>query len=425
MKKSKPINATILEKKTPVQEISFQHFNHLLYEVQNQTILIWNYKGLKNLPPSLIQEASHIQQIYLKHNLLCKLPDNLGCLQNLTYLYLYGNNIEELPDSIGEIKTLNILDVSNNKLKSLNPAVSKLTNLRSLVIANNELTCIPSAISDLKALSLLILTGNRLLSLPESLGNCRALQGLYIDNNLMQILPHSLVNLSLLAHLSCCHNYLVNLPSKPFISQPTLFFDNNQELNYLPFSLLQDLKIGDFYNPYVVPSCGCFLSNPIKNRTVVVCFKKLTENSSVLHLPLQLLRISCYRENKTLNVAPLLELCLRYIWKKKNNYFNHILEPGILPLSLAHYLDEGPVIFCEHCKKNTIFLYASLIAISVKVTSQRDTDGKEVPIIIYFCSDFCAHAFVLKVNTYVDDYGLWLQQCLSSPLNVKIAPHFC
>lgn len=402
-----------------MQDISAKKYIHLHSEIQRQNILIWNYKGLKTLPDTLIQEAPHIQQIYLKHNLLIKLPDNLGHFKSLTVLYLYGNNLEELPDSIGEIKTLNILNLSNNKLKHLTPSVSKLVNLKSLDVANNELTFLPTEISDLKALSLLILTGNNLCYLPESLGKLQGLQGLYVDNNAMHTLPHSLTSLPLLAHLSCCHNYLVNLPSKPFVRQLLLFFDNNPELNFLPFCLLKNLKKDDYYNPFVVPSYGCFAKNCIENNTVNVCFKDHIADGIILNLPLQLRHVTSYKGFDRLSLPPLLELCLRFLWQQRDNQtFSSVLMPGILPWPLANYLQIGPAVFCEFCQTVSIFIHSSIIVISVKLTSQLGSETKDVPAILYFCSDFCAYKFVEKVKTYSDNYGSWLKEALLFRLNI-------
>lgn len=419
------VSATKSRSKSPLRDkyigISPQHLKHLLNEVKNQSVLLWNYKGLKILPKSLIQEASHVQQIYLKHNLLVELPDNLGCLRNLTFLYLYGNNIEDLPDSIGDIKTLNILDLSNNKLKVLRRPMMELINLRSLVISNNELSNIPSEICNLKALSILILTGNRLRSLPETIGELRALQGLYLDNNFLQHLPHSIVNLPLLAHLSCCHNYLLSLPSRPFLSQPALFFDNNPDLNYIPFCLLEHLKIGDFYEPFLLPSYGCFSRNPICNKLVKISYNEIFPESDVIHLPFQLANISCVKDFSKLNVPPLLEICLRSLWNEKSRInLNDIILPGFLPSNLSTILSMGPVIHCDNCNISIIIAFATLIIISVNITSQQGIEGQEIPVAIYFCDDSCFKSFLLKLRASTDLYNQWLYRSLNSRLGIEI-----
>lgn len=410
------------------EELNEQQVKELLSEVRHQTSLHWNFRRLKSLPRELLEECSHIEQMYLKCNLLMKLPNNLGCLSHLTYCHLNGNNLQSLPDSIGEMVSLQVLDVGNNKLKALPLTLSKLPSLRSLVAVYNQITYFPAELCCLQSLSLLMLSGNSLLHLPEAISGLTGLQGLYIDHNLLRELPRSLAALPILTRISCCCNHLTHLPAVAFISRPKVFFDNNSGINYLPFSLVRQLRSGESWNPVVMQTSGCFQDSAVVNNTVYISLSRSVKsgNSHWLVLPPQINTVTTSLSGSA-KLPPLKEICLRSIWSGKQGSRNstwHItngINVGLLPSSLCVILEIGPVAYCETpgCEM-PIFTHTSIIVVTISLSAKLYMEGSLVPTVMYFCCDSCAKQYTQSIQKMVDEFSLWLSGRLECACSIEL-----
>jgi len=67
---------------------------------------------------------------------LSKLPETLGCLNNLTSLVLKNNRLEDIPTSLNSLTKLKLLDLSMNKISHL-PTISNLKELTTLNLSVN------------------------------------------------------------------------------------------------------------------------------------------------------------------------------------------------------------------------------------------------------------------------------------------------
>ncbi|XP_076044599.1 uncharacterized protein LOC143027239 isoform X2 [Oratosquilla oratoria] len=364
-------------------------------EIRSQTILHWNYRRLSLLPEELIQEGGHIRQIYLKRNLLCTLPESIGALSQLTYLYLHGNKLQALPEAI--------------------------------------------ELCSLKGLSVLMLSGNNLRSLPDAVQGLTGLQGLYLDHNQLTELPRTLAGLPLLTRLSCCANNLLSLPALPFMATPAIFFDDNHDLNYLPFSLVQQLRVGESWDPVTLQTCGCFQEQSIINQTVFVRMKEKQVHGEEIHIVIGkwLHHISSVLEE--MSVVPLSELCIRYIWNQQHGHLSsgspcntdqHKAKYGrsarritseYLPPSLCNPINFGPTAYCgnETCLK-PVFTYSSVIFIKIDIVSRLQTDRKTIPCAVYFCCDTCCKAHTSRIQHMVDDFSLWLSERFRNCCQFKV-----
>ncbi|XP_042221482.1 leucine-rich repeat-containing protein 28-like [Homarus americanus] len=422
-----------LSNRPSTDEFSDEQRKELLREVRCQTNLHWNYRHLKSLPSELLEEGQHVEQIYLKCNLLMSLPNNLGCLSRLAYCYLNGNDLRSLPDSIGEVASLQVLDVGNNKLTSLPLTLGRLPSLRSLVAVYNQITCFPKELCGLQSLSILMLSGNNLLHLPEAISGLIGLQGLYVDHNQLRELPRSIAALPILTRISCCCNPLTHLPAVPFISRPTIFFDNNPEMSYLPFSLLRQLRSGETWNPVVIQTCRCFQEKVVINNTVLISLSGPVKNDHPhsLVLPSQITTITSSEKGSPV-LPSLRELCLRYIWNEKENSKDDIqrrktrkqffvLTSDFLPLSLCDILEVGPVAYCDtpSCKM-PIFTFASIKVVTVTVTAMMHVKGSVVPAVMYFCCDTCAQQYSQNIHWMMDEFSVWLCGKLDTACSIEL-----
>ncbi|KAL4707781.1 hypothetical protein ACJJTC_001727 [Scirpophaga incertulas] len=116
-------------------------------------VLHWNYRGFTEFPLHRINgEEAEITDIYLKENLITRVPNEICKLENLESLYLSGNDITELPKEISGLKCLKCLDLSGNRLSSIPDEVAELKSLKFLILDENELTELPLRLSELHSL---------------------------------------------------------------------------------------------------------------------------------------------------------------------------------------------------------------------------------------------------------------------------------
>lgn len=129
-------------------------------------------------------------------------------------------------------------------------------------------------------------------------------------------------------------------------------------------------------------------------------------------------------------IPPLRELCLRYIWKEKKyprnesrkrkpyKLFNCINSTS-LPSHLCELIELGPIANCEAPKcRMPIFTSASIIVLSITVTARLYIEGNIVPSVVYFCSDQCAKTYVQEVKAMVDEFSIWFRNRLEQACNV-------
>lgn len=115
----------------------------MVNEVQQKTILHWNYRGLTEIPEAIRDVGVNVQEIYLKWNKLRSLPNWISDFSNVTNLYLFGNCLENLPTSLGQMSKLTVLDLSANQLKALPNCLGCLKNLVSLQLNHNFIKSLP------------------------------------------------------------------------------------------------------------------------------------------------------------------------------------------------------------------------------------------------------------------------------------------
>ncbi|KAI8436598.1 hypothetical protein MSG28_010120 [Choristoneura fumiferana] len=104
-------------------------------------------------------EESEITDIYLKENLISRIPSDIGRLEHLESLYLSGNDITQLPREISKLRALKCLDVSGNRLRNIPDEIGDVRNLKFLILDENELSELPLRLAELRALRYLSVCG--------------------------------------------------------------------------------------------------------------------------------------------------------------------------------------------------------------------------------------------------------------------------
>ncbi|XP_013164240.1 PREDICTED: uncharacterized protein LOC106115433 [Papilio xuthus] len=135
---------------------------------KSSTVLHWNYRGFTKFPIEHLRgEEGEVTDIYLKENLISRVPNDIGKLRNLESLYLSGNDITELPREISQLRRLKCLDVSGNRLRGVPDEIGELRELKFLILDENELRNLPLRIAELRSLRYLSVCDNKLQWLPQ------------------------------------------------------------------------------------------------------------------------------------------------------------------------------------------------------------------------------------------------------------------
>eukprot|EP00092_Neocalanus_flemingeri_P045963 GFUD01051582.1.p1 GENE.GFUD01051582.1~~GFUD01051582.1.p1 ORF type:complete len:429 (-),score=108.48 GFUD01051582.1:51-1337(-) len=190
---------------------------------------------LEELPTQLHKSLPLLTNMYLHKNNMVRLPEDLGCLQNLTVLDISKNHLREVPESIRDLKVLKTLDLSHNQLTKLDLNIFRISSLEYLVAVGNRINILPESVRNLTNLFGLYLSKNQIISVPDSLANCRNLHELYLDHNLLTNIPSVLTTLPDLSILSLSSNHLVTLPALPFLSCPRVLCEENPHLHHIPY----------------------------------------------------------------------------------------------------------------------------------------------------------------------------------------------
>jgi hypothetical protein len=170
--------------------------------------------GGRRVPVTAVEN----RHLYITHNELAALPDEMGALKNVAFLYaeynrlrtlpralldmdsliaMYftGNRFTEIPELVFEMTWLRKLQFSKNQLTVLPEAIGRLTELRHFNIAENQIAVLPETIAHLKLLRVCDFSDNRLTRIPEAFGEIPIANQLRVRNNPLTDLPRGLIKM--------------------------------------------------------------------------------------------------------------------------------------------------------------------------------------------------------------------------------------
>ena len=111
--------------------------------------------------PKAITKLTGLKELYLGHNRLHRIPEDVFTLASLEKLDLTDNGIVALPPSIGELQKLRSLHLSRNSLEMLPATLVKLKELHWIDLRANSIRDLQQEIiKDMPQLTLLWLDGN-------------------------------------------------------------------------------------------------------------------------------------------------------------------------------------------------------------------------------------------------------------------------
>lgn len=238
---------------------------------------LWEMLIENNITPQYMAVSTNLEYIFpemcvgwyeltaliLQGNNLRYLPQNIGCLHNLTILEINAPCLELLPDSlcqltkleyfilgksqvsalpneIGNLNQLFALKVENSQLRSLPESIKELTCLQYLCLEYNQLETLPFEIGSLINLKMLDVRHNRKLSaIPESVGNLIHLEELCLDDTGITELPDCICRLINLHALYAGCTPILSLPENVGdLVNLTMMYLSSTKLSRLPKSIV-------------------------------------------------------------------------------------------------------------------------------------------------------------------------------------------
>ena len=150
--------------------------------------LFLNHNEISSIPDE-ISALKNVIFIYLENNQLSVLPRALTQMDSLIGMYFTANQFNDIPPFVFEMTRLRKLQFAKNHLTVLPPEIGNLSRLIHFNIGNNEIAVIPDTIAKLKLLRVCELSDNRIASLPEAFGDVPILYQLRVRNNPLTSLP--------------------------------------------------------------------------------------------------------------------------------------------------------------------------------------------------------------------------------------------
>jgi len=452
------LNMEVSDDDTDEENTSTCVNQELIREVSSHHVLHWNYRSYTSLPTELLEYGSHVEEVYLKENQIEELPDQLnkslpplsnmylhknnivrlpedfGCLQNLTVLDLSKNHLRALPESTKNLKNLKTLDLSHNQLTDLDLNIFKLPSLEYLVAVGNRIHFLPDSVSNLTQLFGLYLSNNQIVSIPANLANCRNLHEVYLDHNLLTHIPSILTTLPALSILSLSSNSLLTLPALPFLSCPRVLFEDNPHLHHIPYWTGCQQTILSYSNQ----ASWAAMAGPVVQNTLQGVWNLRSQGCSLVQEGTPIHHSTSIQiDNKHLILPPelntvippsapclpsLTELCLKAVYSLVSGSLQltvntnqdihlHLLSTstkndGIsltdsqLPTSTAGVLARGPVSFCTWPSCTKPIFQESCVEIIEKQVQRTflgtgEVEMRSVLATRFYCSPACFNSYVM------------------------------
>jgi Leucine-rich repeat (LRR) protein len=182
-----------------------------------------------------IGEFPNLDALFLEHNQLGELPDEVANLQSLTKIGLMGNNLTRVPPALLQITGLQMIDLGHNDIAELPPEVGNWVNLTDIGLAGNkrlkrlpptvaswqELKQImagdsieefPPEVGEWRKMKLFDGTGGKFTTLPKEIENWKEAEYLVLRGGMVTHLPAEISNIKRWQSIDLRDNPLTEIP---------------------------------------------------------------------------------------------------------------------------------------------------------------------------------------------------------------------
>jgi Leucine-rich repeat (LRR) protein len=131
-----------------------------LYEIKSLKMIDLFFNQLLILDDGITKAWPNLQILFVAHNQLSSLPENLDRLESLQEIHAYDNKLTQLPTSLCGMSSLKILRVNKNMLSEFPACFSELTSLEELDFSDNQINIFPVNIINFVNLKILAFSEN-------------------------------------------------------------------------------------------------------------------------------------------------------------------------------------------------------------------------------------------------------------------------
>lgn len=178
-----------------------------LFDLMNESSVVnfedvvnWSYYHNHANEFSLDLSYLNLDGITLHHNLGIfksheeKKEENVKSKRDVHFMYIQHNRLDFLPENISKFRNLKHIDLSNNFLTEINEAIFGLETLNILVARNNSLGdfSLPKKLGSLQNLEELNLSGNLFQTIPPEITDIKSLKSLYMGGNQLEDIPRDI-----------------------------------------------------------------------------------------------------------------------------------------------------------------------------------------------------------------------------------------
>lgn len=97
-------------------------------------------------------ELNNLKSLFLDHNKISHIPDDIKNLKRLEFLYIHNNGLKDIPEAIYSLNNLIELCISNNPIDKLSDNFVKLSSLREFRFTGTTISKLPNNFSKMENL---------------------------------------------------------------------------------------------------------------------------------------------------------------------------------------------------------------------------------------------------------------------------------
>lgn len=151
--------------------------------------------------------------VFLNHNELESLPEEIAALDNVVFLYCEFNRLRTLPRALLDMESLEGMYFTANRFTEIPPFVFDMVRLKKLQFSKNGIAVLPPALGNLKELRHFNMAGNRFARIPDTIANLTRLRVCDLSDNPIAELPDSFGRVQIVNQLRVRNTLLTTLPA--------------------------------------------------------------------------------------------------------------------------------------------------------------------------------------------------------------------